>query len=176
MWWRIFLEQRPFLSPSGSSVVGRRSWRGTKSLEGKFSFSVVKRSDCCIWELLERAVYLSHCLFFPSLITFCNNPFSGPWNSQLSNCFQFWFWIPYVKEYFGNPTLNTSICFERSKPEWFFCVSEKILRLLALYGFFIFEIERWLANWKYFSGPFDLFAFFFHQTVGQDWEDKASEL
>lgn len=142
MWWRIFLEQRTFLSPSGSSVVGRRSWRGTKSLEGKFSFSVVKRSDCCIWELLEMAVYLSHCLFFPSLITFCNNPFSGPWNSQLSNCFQFWFWIPYVKEYFGNPTLNTSICFERSKPEWFFlCVRENTKAACSLWLFYFWNWE-----------------------------------
>lgn len=119
------LSGRTVVLSSGSSVVGRRSWRNIKSLEAKFSLSVVKRSACCIWELLERAVTYLTVFFFPSLITFCSNLFPSPRNSQFSNLFQFWFWIPFVKEYFDNPIVNTIICFERCKLGWVFVVCQR---------------------------------------------------
>lgn len=75
--------------------------------------------------IVRESCYLSHCLFFPSLITFCSNLFPSPRNSQFSNVFQFWFWIPFVKEYFDNPIVNTIICFERCKQRWVFVVCQR---------------------------------------------------
>lgn len=158
MQWRICVEQRVFLSSSGSSVVGRGSWRSTKSLEGRFSF--FRGKEICV---LHMGVVREGCLpislaFFPSLIAFYNNLFFPvleipSYQIVFNSGFGFHMWknileIQYWTLVFVLNDLNHGgFCV---------CASEKILRLLVLCGFFIFETERLLANWKYFSGAFDL--------------------